>query len=133
MHLKIKRIFMGDKATFGVLLDTYDVPFALTGERAWLGNASGVSCIPAGNYTCSRIQSPHFGNVFEVSNVPNREHILFHKGNIPEHDSHGCILVGEQFGYLSGKPAVLASGKGFSEFMHMLSSVDSFALSITEV
>jgi len=133
MHLKIKRISMGDKATFGVLLDTYDVPFALTGERAWLGNASGVSCIPAGNYTCNRVQSPHFGDVFEVSNVPNRGHILFHKGNIPEHDSRGCILVGEQFGYLDGEPAVLASGKGFNEFMDMLSSVDSFALTITEV
>jgi len=133
MHIKLKRIAMNDDATFGVLLDTYNTPFALTGERAWLGNASGVSCIPAGDYTCNRVQSPHFGNVFEVSNVQGRGHILFHKGNIPEQDSHGCILIGEQFGYLGGAPAVLASGNGFKEFMNMLSGVDSFALSITEV
>lgn len=101
--------------TFGVLLEE-DIPFAVTLERPWEDNRRNVSCIPLGVYTCKRIISPKFGDTFEVLNVPGRSHILFHKGNLNE-DTHGCILVGEYFDPLYGKPAILASGKAFWEFM----------------
>ena len=115
---------------FGVLKDEKDVPFAVTAENRWYGNQRNISCIPGGAYVCERVKSPKFGNTFQVNNVPNRTHILFHRGNT-HHDTKGCILVGEEFGRLRGVTAVLHSGKGYREFMSKLSGEDSFNLVIT--
>jgi len=133
MIFTIKRIASGEAGTFGVFLNKYGVPFALTAERPWLNNAVNVSCIPAGTYNCKRVQSHKFGDTFEVEGVEGRTHILFHKGNIPMQDSHGCILVGETFDYLHGKPAVLSSHKGYTEFKSLLNAHDSFVLVIVSV
>lgn len=126
--LTIKRIAEILDGTFGVLLDE-DIPFALTLERRWLNNEKGKSCIPLGIYLCKRIQSPKFGNTFEVAGVLGRDAILFHKGNLDD-DSHGCILIGEQFESLKGKIAILASDKGFTEFLQRLEGIDIFNLEI---
>ena len=126
----LKRIALTKYGTFGVLLYS-GIPFAVTLEREWNGNQRNISCIPAGIYTCKRITSPTFGETFEVTDVPGRSHILFHKGNLQD-DSHGCILVGEQYGDLRGNPGVLASRKGFSEFLKKLTDTELFQLNITE-
>ncbi|MBW2645077.1 MAG: hypothetical protein JRE23_02660 [Deltaproteobacteria bacterium] len=124
----LKRVAMTDKGTFGVLI-TDGFPFALTLEREWKNNQWGISCIPHDQYECMRVKSPKFGDTFQVMDVPNRKHILFHKGNL-EDDSHGCILVGEQFEELNGVPAILSSRKGFGEFMQKLEGEDMFQLVI---
>jgi hypothetical protein len=127
-HLTIKRLETGSEGTFGAIM--YDgVPFALTLEREWLNNASNISCIPAGDYRCRRVNSPRFGDTFEVTDVEGRTHILFHKGNLDD-DSHGCILVGEQFGNIRESAGVLASKQGYGEFMLLLSGTDEFDLTI---
>jgi len=128
MNLQLKRVALNNTATFGVLLID-NVPFAVTGERAWKNNESNVSCIPVGEYKCAKIYSSHFGNVIQVLDVPNRTHILFHKGNVPVKDSEGCILVGEQFGTLGGELGVLSSKHGFNELMNLVP--DAFTLEIT--
>jgi len=127
-NFKLIRVSTIESGTFGVLLDE-DLPFCLTIERPWVNNEKNVSCIPAGRYVCRRVNSPKFGNTFEVTGVPGRSAILFHKGNIMD-DSHGCIIVGEQFELLNGKPAVLASGKAFDEFLGRLNASDEFDLEI---
>jgi len=126
--LILKRIAENEDGTFGVLIDG-NTPFALTLERNWLDNKPNESCIPAGKYVCKRIISPRFGETFEVTNVPGRSHILFHTGNLEDH-SKGCILIGEEFGYLNGKVAVLSSRKGFKEFMDRLNGLSSFEIEI---
>ncbi len=60
------------------------------------------------------------------------EGILFHKGNLDD-DTRGCILIGEQFEKLNGEPAILRSGKGFSEFMYLNNNKDEFDLIITDL
>jgi len=127
-HFELIRVTGIEDGTFGVLLDD-KVPFCLTVERPWLNNKKGESCIPFGEYLCRRMQSPRFGNTFEVINVPNRTAILFHKGNV-EDDSHGCIIVGEQYESLYGKTAVLASGKAMTEFLDRTSGIDEFLFSV---
>lgn len=123
--------------TFGVLKHG-DTPFALTLERGWRDNRRGESCIPDGVYTARRCRfsaeygyadSPQFGDTFVVENVPNRKSILFHKGNIVD-DTHGCIIVGEEFGELNGELAVIASHKGFSEFKKRTSRMASFTFAV---
>ena len=127
----LKRIASNTDGTFGVLLDE-DIPFCLTVERQWLENRSNVSCVPDGTYICKRGQFTKHGNTFEVMNVPGRSAILFHKGNIDD-DSHGCIIVGEQYGYLSEDVAVLSSGSAFTEFLDRLKDVNEFELTIKTV
>lgn len=117
--------------TFGVLIQENQIPFALTLERPWKNNQRGISCIPTGAYTCKRIISPKFGTTFEILNVPGRQEILFHKGNIQE-DSHGCVIIGEQFGVLLNEPAILAAKEGFEEFMRITSTVHEFELFIRD-
>ena len=116
-----------DGVTQGVMLKD-GVAFAVTLERPWKENEQDVSCIPAATYTCKRYSSEKYTDTFEITNVPGRTKILFHKGNeIP--DTHGCILVGEKFvGNGIGE-----SGLGFKEFLDKFDKRDSFELSLIDV
>ena len=130
MELKLKRVADNEDATFGVLING-NIPFAVTLEPAWEDNKKGISCIPSGPYSCKRVKSPRFGDTFEILDVEGRTHILFHKGN-SERNTQGCVLIAEEFGILNGKAAVLASGRGFTEFMSILKEVDEFELIIED-
>lgn len=94
-------------------------------------NKPFLSCIPPGVYTCKRINSPKFGNTFEIINVPGRTDILFHAGNT-SNDTAGCLLTGRRLGYLKDKRAVLESRFAFKEFMKRLDDVKEFKIVITE-
>jgi hypothetical protein len=125
-NLILKRVASDTEATYGVLL-TDGKPFAVTLERPWKGNAPRESCIPTGTYTCRRVQSPTFGNTFEVTGVKGRSHILFHPGNVPA-DSLGCILVGHGFDPVKGVHGVVSSKKEFAEFLALLAGQDECTL-----
>ena len=127
--LLLKRVALTLDATYGVLIGAGNVPFAVTVERPWLDNAPRESCIPMGVYACKRVQSPKFGNTFEVANVPGRSHILFHGGNTAA-DSLGCILVGHGFDPVGGVDGIVQSKKEFAEFLAMQQGVDAFTLYI---
>ena len=127
---KLIRIAYIEDGTFGILIDG-TIPFCLTLERPWLNNQRNVSCIPKGSYMCQRIVSLRFGDTFEIMDVPGRSHILFHKGNLKD-DSHGCVILGEQFEPIDGKNAVLASGKAFQEFKDRLKDIEYFKLEIKD-
>jgi hypothetical protein len=75
-----------------------------------------VSSIPAQQYICRPYKSPTHGKTFQVRNVPGRDHILFHAGNLAKH-TEGCILLGEHFGKLKGDRAILNSGATFKAFL----------------
>ena len=130
MRIQLFRIAQSPVATYGVLL--YEgIPFTLTLERPWLFNMKNVSCIPVGTYRAARVQSPKHGNTFQVQGVPGRDGINFHKGN-HEDDTEGCILVGEQFEIVEGKPGIAASSLGFPQFLELLKDVNEFVLEITD-
>ena len=117
--------------TFGVLQwDDARAPFAVTCEDHWRWNQVGKSCIPAGSYMCGPNLSPSHGKTFGVFGVSDRTHILFHKGNTHE-DTEGCILIGEQFQFLGGVEAVLASGQAFKEFYNK-ANTNGFLLRIRD-
>jgi hypothetical protein len=130
VELKLKRVAENEDATFGVLINV-DTPFAVTLEPSWEDNKKGISCIPSGPYSCKRVKSPRFGDTFEILDVEGRTHILFHKGN-SERNTQGCVLIAEEFGMLNGKAAVLASGRGYREFINILKDVDEFDLIIED-
>tara|TARA_R100000049_G_C1937492_1_gene81412 strand:- start:641 stop:1156 length:516 start_codon:yes stop_codon:yes gene_type:complete len=119
-QLKLIRVTSSEYlGTHGVLIDD-GVPFALTLEPPWRDNQPFESCIPTGVYVCKFFISPRFGPVYEITGVPDRSQILFHKGNFTK-DTSGCVLVGEQFESVGkSESAVVSSGKGFGEFMKRL-------------
>jgi len=133
--LIIRRITTGENGTFGALVFE-NTPFAVTLEREWLDNRPSTgnipgSCIPEGEYYCERVNSPRFGNTFEVTDVFNRSHILFHKGNLDD-DSRGCILVGEEYGKFGVDNGIKSSKAGYNEFMAIMSDVDEFRLIVVD-
>ena len=130
--LTLKRVALRTDGTFGVLLDEGNDPFCVTVERPWENNKPEISCIPKGEYTLKRVNSPRFGDTFEVTGVPGRSHILFHKANVYT-DLKGCIGLGEQFEPLNGINAVLQSGVAFGEFMRRMVGRDEAKLVILEV
>lgn len=126
--LTIKTVSMIPQCTLGVLLDELQVPICTTLENPWIENKPMVSCIPSGKYVCERVNSPKYGHSFEVKDVPNRSHILFHKGNIEE-NTKGCILLGQYFGFYKDQPAVLNSTKTM-DYFHSLMDWQPFLLNI---
>ena len=125
--LQLLRIGGDESCTQGVLRHA-GLAFAVTLELPWLENAPNRSCIPTGTYTCQRVLSPRFGETFEVTDVPGRSHILFHKGNTTI-DTAGCILVGESYNDL----AIGDSRGGYNELMALFVGQDSFTLDVIEV
>ena len=93
LKLKLIRKAANSLGTKGIL----EVPGLNTSlftiENPWLDNKKTDSCIPTGTYICKPVNSPRFGKTIEVTDVPNRSHILFHAGNSPD-DTDGCILLG---------------------------------------
>lgn len=116
--------------TFGALKIGKQV-FCVTLEPPNFDNMKNTSCIPAGQYLCSKIESPNFSETYEVRHVPNRSHILFHAGNWVR-NTEGCILLAQHYGKLQGDRAVLNSGATFRRFLAELADYDTFSLTIRE-
>ena len=125
----IERFCYSPMGTFGNLLID-GKHFSFTMEEIWKDNKPSISCIPEGYYVCKRVNSPKFGNVFEVTKVPKRTSILFHVGNTI-HDVEGCICPGSELGALGGIWAVLNSTNTFKLFMDKFHDVDEFSLQVT--
>ncbi|MDC0335321.1 DUF5675 family protein [Pseudodesulfovibrio sp.] len=125
------RLEKSAEGTFGVLRLNGQV-FCVTLEPPDYNNSKNISCIPAGRYSCRRVQSPRFGATFEVREVPGRSHILLHPGNVTD-DTQGCVLLGRQFGFLRGDRAVLNSGRTFAQFMEQCKEAEGFPFIIEEM
>lgn len=131
LRLDLIRISQSDRCTQGVLR-LHGWAFAVTMEPPWRDNQPDVSCIPADDYFCARIISPHFGETFEITGVPNRAHILLHKLN-EVNETKGCVGIGEEFGGTYEAPLIVGSARGFGEFLRLLEGRQSFLLRIIEV
>lgn len=132
LTLRLCRVDVMEFGTYGVLSGP-DGPLVVTLERPWEENAVGKSSIPVGTYPCKRVQSPKFGDTFEVTKVPGRSAILFHAGNSID-DSRGCILCGTTFdpvGGTNGKIGVTGSKIAFDEFKDYLRDRDEFTLIVS--
>jgi hypothetical protein len=97
-----------DEGTFGVLL--FGGVSVRTVELPWRGNARQRSCIPPGKYLCEIVNSPRFGRVYGLRDVPGRSHVLIHAANLAgdvdlgwDTQLHGCIAPVERFGVMQNK------------------------------
>ena len=117
--------------TFGILKIDKAV-FCVTLEPPDRENVQNISSIPVQQYECHRHNSPKYGDTFKIMNVPGRDSVLFHAGNVAKH-TKGCILLAQYFGKLKGNKAVLNSGATFKNFMRIMEGLDYFHLTIKEV
>ena len=96
INLLIIRDTFSEKSTIGELF--------LNGERMcdtlenpYINNERNISCIPEGEYKVRLITARESATRdylhLLVQDVPNRDWILFHRGNSAK-DTSGCILVG---------------------------------------
>lgn len=129
-HLILTRTDSDAEGTSGKITFN-DQHIAHTLEPQWFGNQVGRSCIPVGIYTCRLVNSPKFGRAYQVQDVENRSHILFHAGNFAgdvqsnlKADSEGCILLGTTDGKLQGQRAVLGSRVALRYFHRLLDNTD---------
>ena len=123
-----------DKGTLGVL-KVNNVEICQTLELPWVDEDGNLisdklkSCINEGIFLCKRIVSPHFGEVFEVTDVPGRTHILIHVANFLK-ELLGCIAVGMISGEEDGQYRLYKSREAFNSFMKLMEGVDEFTLEI---
>lgn len=130
MKLKLVRVAQANDAMMGVLC-VQGSPEFVTLEDAWKQNQRQVSCIPAGTYKVLPRKSPKFGPTWQVMDVPGRDHILFHAGNTNK-DTHGCILVGLQFGKIGKESAILSSRSAFLRFLDLMKDTPEAELTIVD-
>ena len=129
MKVTIVRVEESKEGTFGVLLINNKAT-CVTLEPADYGNQPNISNIPPGVYLCKKTKCQSYGETIHVTDVPGRTGILFHPGNTTE-NTKGCILVGQFFGKLRDKRAIMNSGFTFKGLMSDLD--DCFALEIKEI
>ena len=126
MSLHLKTVAVRPDGCYSVLL--WDgKPFAVSVERTFENNR-----VVIGNGTFKCLKSYyHKGNysTFEII-VPGHTRVLFHKGNL-ETDSEGCVIVGESFGVLTGKTAILNSRGGFEELMALTDELVEFNMEVS--
>lgn len=139
MKATLVRLLEKGDATFGHFVPEGGETLVLVLEHLWVDadhdglSDHDVSRIPAGVYRCIRRFSPKHGyDVFELQGVPGRGNIEIHPGNTTK-DTLGCILVGNTFGTLDGKPAVLDSKAAFAKFMAHFAGVNEFELTVRDI
>jgi hypothetical protein len=95
-----------------------------TVERPWLDNAPSVSCIPQGTYICKNRKFHRGGyDAIEITNVPGRSHILFHKANLPM-ELAGCVAPTSTLGVYKKQWAGLNSSHAFRMLMKYAQDVN---------
>ena len=102
MQLTLLRTQYDKEGTIGkLLLD--DQELCKTLERPNLDNKrdnpntkeNDSSCIPEGVYQVVKRGSSKYGRHFHILDVPNRDMILIHSGNVID-EILGCVLVGSK-------------------------------------
>jgi hypothetical protein len=128
MDIVAKRVIWDDDETLSVVY--------INGERFCIGIEDamretkiwGETAIPDGTYQIELRYSQKFTTALGhemlwLRNVPGFEYVYIHPGNTAA-DTHGCFLVGEKLGVVSGRVAVQNSRKTyFALYEKVISSV----------
>jgi hypothetical protein len=133
----LRRTQTSDEGTFGVIVT--DTGFTcFSGELPQRENASHLSCIPAGTYSCTYRNSPKHGMCYHVENVPGRDNIEIHSANWVgdvtlgyKCQLEGCIAPGLEVNELEGQTAVRASKAALYELETDLNK-EAFELTIVD-
>lgn len=132
----MERFAYTPQGTFGEIIVSPFRCFSI--EEVWKNNQPRISCIPTGIYPIRL--GTHYGKpgdqddyeVYEVSQVPGREHIEIHIANSIK-DIEGCIGPGLELGFVHGLWAVTRSREAFEAFMGIMEGMPEGLLEIVDV
>ena len=136
MKVTLKRDYKRDCTIgkFEAIKDGKRLFYCVTLELPNRGNAKGISCIPEGIYTVSRLESSNAFKYahYHVQGVPNREGIKIHVGNYTR-QIEGCILPGDTITDIDGDGTldVTDSRATLTRMLRLLP--DKFELEITGI
>lgn len=138
MNLILTRNNFRADGIFGILSLENGDRFGVTLEHSY-EDSDDLSFTPKvadGVYTCVRHPPNRLPyETFMLQNVPDFDGkpvdgILIHIGNF-NHDSDGCILIGDQVSPIQGGYLAITSSKiTFEKFMALQSGIDQFQLTI---
>jgi hypothetical protein len=141
LTVRLKRGQSTDQGTFSVLSFGPHLVHAL--ELPWRDNRRQRSSIPPGSYRCSIVNSPKFGRVYGVTNVPGRSAVLIHSANLAGDvdqcwttQLHGCIAPCMRLGAMRNKAGVMQAAGLVSRpalnLLHEWAAGKPFTLEIAE-
>ena len=117
-----------------IVLDKFRQPIYISPciERGDRNNERNVSNVPTGTYPLVWENSPKFGMVWELKDVPNRSECKIHVANMWD-EINGCIAPGTYLGELNadGYYDTLASGDALKRFHLALADVQEQGTTIT--
>lgn len=132
-HATILRLLGTENQMLGILhtVNNMQLFIAKTMELPDKNNASKISCIPKGTYTCRYTLSPSFQkHTYEILNVPGRAGIRIHSANYAS-QLLGCVALGSALKDINndGRQDVVHSGETMEEFEKVMNYED-FELTI---
>ncbi|CAM6005996.1 unnamed protein product [Sphagnum balticum] len=96
----------------------------------------GKPKLPNGTWTVKlgTHQLDHGGpqELYCVRDVPGHEGICLHRGNLPQVDSDGCLLLGEAIADSSAGREIVNSKAAFDSFMASMAGVTEFTLVVSQ-
>lgn len=129
MDLKLKRLDCAEDGIFSELCDMEGKVLFRTCEHSYNDKPK----VYTGTFKCVRgVHQLHTGpkfETFEITGVSGHSNILFHVGNW-QHDSEGCVLVGEAICESRQGRMVTNSRHAFEEFMKLQDGVNEFTLTV---
>ena len=132
----LQRVWMDKNQSTGslIVLDKFRQPIYISPciERGDRNNERNVSNVPTGTYPLVWENSPKFGMVWELKDVPNRSECKIHVANMWD-EINGCIAPGTYLGELNadGYYDTLASGDALKRFHLALADVQEQGTTIT--
>ena len=132
----LQRVWMDKNQSTGslIVLDKFRQPIYISPciERGDRNNERNVSNVPTGTYPLVWENSPKFGMVWELKDVPNRSECKIHVANMWD-EINGCIAPGTYLGELNndGYYDTLASGDALKRFHLALEDMQEQGTTIT--
>ena len=132
----LQRVWMDENQSTGslIVLDKFRQPIYISPciERGDRNNEKNVSNVPTGTYPLVWENSPKFGMVWELKDVPNRSECKIHSANMWD-EINGCIAPGTYLGELNadGYYDTMSSGDALKRFHLALTDVQEQGTTIT--
>jgi hypothetical protein len=132
----LQRVWMDDNQSTGslIVLDDLRQPIYISPciERGDRNNEQNVSNVPTGTYPLVWENSPKFGMVWELKDVPNRSECKIHAANM-WNQINGCIAPGTYLGEINedGYYDTLSSGDALKRFHLALEDMQEQGTTIT--
>tara|TARA_R110000782_G_scaffold28858_2_gene72129 strand:- start:1361 stop:1807 length:447 start_codon:yes stop_codon:yes gene_type:complete len=132
----LQRVWMDDNQSTGslIVLDDLRQPIYISPciERGDRNNEQNVSNVPTGTYPLVWENSPKFGMVWELKDVPNRSECKIHAANM-WNQINGCIAPGTYLGEINedGYYDTLSSGEALKRFHLALEDMQEQGTTIT--